>query len=106
MVEDLRVGIRSARGTFQAIEEVGFALDEGEVLVGAHVELRSAERTLRTMTGEAGAFHVSDVLSTSSCERQTAVWRNSFPETRRNSQPSGCDHSSRPLRGSNPATRS
>jgi oligopeptide transport system ATP-binding protein len=31
-VEDLQVGIRSARGTFQAIEEVGFALDEGEVL--------------------------------------------------------------------------
>jgi oligopeptide/dipeptide ABC transporter ATP-binding protein len=32
VVEDLGVGIRSARGTFQAIEEVGFALDEGEVL--------------------------------------------------------------------------
>ena len=31
-VEDLQVGIRSARGTFQAIEEVGFALDGGEVL--------------------------------------------------------------------------
>jgi oligopeptide/dipeptide ABC transporter ATP-binding protein len=31
-VEDLQVGIRSARGTFLAIEEVGFALDEGEVL--------------------------------------------------------------------------
>jgi oligopeptide/dipeptide ABC transporter ATP-binding protein len=32
VVEDLRVDIRSARGAFQAIEEVGFALDEGEVL--------------------------------------------------------------------------
>jgi len=32
VVEDLQVGIRSARGSFQAIEEVGFALDEGEVL--------------------------------------------------------------------------
>jgi oligopeptide/dipeptide ABC transporter ATP-binding protein len=32
VVEDLQVGIRSARGTFQAIEEVGFALAEGEVL--------------------------------------------------------------------------
>jgi oligopeptide/dipeptide ABC transporter ATP-binding protein len=31
-VEDLQVGIRSARGTFQAIEEVGFTLAEGEVL--------------------------------------------------------------------------
>jgi len=31
-VEDLRVGIRSARGTFNAIEEVGFTLREGEVL--------------------------------------------------------------------------
>jgi oligopeptide/dipeptide ABC transporter ATP-binding protein len=32
VVEDLQVGIRSARGSFQAIEEVGFALGEGEVL--------------------------------------------------------------------------
>jgi peptide/nickel transport system ATP-binding protein len=32
VVEDLGVGIRTARGTFQAIEAVGFALDEGEVL--------------------------------------------------------------------------
>jgi oligopeptide/dipeptide ABC transporter ATP-binding protein len=32
VVEDLRVGIRSSRGSFQAIEEVGFALGEGEVL--------------------------------------------------------------------------
>jgi oligopeptide/dipeptide ABC transporter ATP-binding protein len=31
-VEDLRVGIRAARGTFNAIEEVGFTLAEGEVL--------------------------------------------------------------------------
>jgi oligopeptide/dipeptide ABC transporter ATP-binding protein len=32
VVEDLQVAIRSARGSFQAIEEVGFALGEGEVL--------------------------------------------------------------------------
>jgi len=32
LVEDLRVSIRSARGTFHAIEEVGFELAEGEVL--------------------------------------------------------------------------
>jgi oligopeptide/dipeptide ABC transporter ATP-binding protein len=32
MVEDLQVGIRTARGTFNAIEDVGFALAEGEVL--------------------------------------------------------------------------
>jgi oligopeptide/dipeptide ABC transporter ATP-binding protein len=32
VVEDLRVGIRTARGTFNAIEDVGFTLDEGEVL--------------------------------------------------------------------------
>jgi oligopeptide/dipeptide ABC transporter ATP-binding protein len=32
LVEDLRVGIRSTRGAFDAIEEVGFALAEGEVL--------------------------------------------------------------------------
>ncbi len=32
VVEDLQVGIRSARGTFLAIEEVSFVLAEGEVL--------------------------------------------------------------------------
>jgi ABC-type dipeptide/oligopeptide/nickel transport system ATPase component len=31
-VADLQVGIRSARGTFNAIEEVAFTLGEGEVL--------------------------------------------------------------------------